>query len=445
MRNSQEVTNPTGGAHPRREPTKPALDDDLLERVLASANLKLAWKQVKANQGAAGVDGMSIEAFPSFAKEHWPSLRKALLDGTYQPSPLRQQLIPKPDGHGLRQLRIPTVLDRVILQAIQQVLTPILDPGFSESSFGYRPGRSAQGAVQQVQRDIRAGHRIAVDLDLEKFFDRMDFDVLMCRLGRHVRDQRLLRLIGKYLRAGVRIDGQLHPTRQGIPQGSPLSPLLANVVLDDLDRELERRGHRFARYADDLVILVRSVRAGQRLMASVARFLRGRLKLEVNAEKSRVVPTDELSFLGFSFRGAKICWSEKTLTRFRREVRRLTNRNWGVSMSRRLTELGRYLRGWMGYFWISEYYRPIPEIDQWIRRRVRMCYWVQWRRARTRIGNLLKMGVSKDHAISTGRSSRGPWHLARTEATQLAMSNKWLEQQGLVSVKDLWVSFNYPR
>ena len=317
MRNSQEVTNPTGGAHPRREPTKPALDEDLLERVLASANLKLAWKQVKANQGAAGVDGMSIEAFPSFAKEHWPSLRKALLDGTYQPSPLRQQLIPKPDGHGLRQLRIPTVLDRVILQAIQQVLTPILDPGFSESSFGYRPGRSAQGAVQQVQRDIRAGHRIAVDLDLEKFFDRMDFDVLMCRLGRHVRDQRLLRLIGKYLRAGVRIDGQLHPTRQGIPQGSPLSPLLANVVLDDLDRELERRGHRFARYADDLVILVRSARAGQRLMASVARFLRGRLKLEVNAEKSRVVPTDELSFLGFSFRGAKICWSEETSTRFR--------------------------------------------------------------------------------------------------------------------------------
>ena len=374
MSHSQEVMNPPGGAYPRRAPTQPALDDDLLARVLASANLKSAWQQVKANKGAAGVDGMSIEAFPAFAREHWPSLREALLNGTYQPSPLRQQSIPKPDGRGLRQLRIPTVLDRVILQAIQQVLTPMLDPSFSESSFGYRPGRSAHAAVKQVQRNIRAGYRIAVDLDLEKFFDRVDFDVLMARLGRYVSDQRLLRLIGKYLRAGVLIDGQLHPTRQGIPQGSPLSPLLANLVLDDFDRELERRGHRFARYADDVVILVRSPRAGQRLMASVARFLRRDLKLEVNGEKSKVVPTDQLSFLGFSFRGTKICWSEKTSARFRREVRRLTNRNWGVSMNRRLTELGRYLRGWMGYFWINEYYRPIPEIDQWIRRRVRMCY-----------------------------------------------------------------------
>ena len=445
MNHSQEAMNPSGGAVPRRAATQPALDDDLLARVLAPANLKSAWQQVKANAGAAGVDGLSIEAFPAFAREHWPSLREALLDGTYQPSPLRQQMIPKPDGRGLRQLRIPTVLDRVILQAIQQVLTPILDPSFSESSFGYRPGRSAHGAVQQVQRDIRAGYRIAVDLDLEKFFDRVDFDVLMSRLGRHVSDQRLLRLIGKYLRAGVLIDGQLHPTRQGIPQGSPLSPLLANLVLDDLDRELERRGHRFARYADDVVILVRSLRAGQRLMASIARFLHRHLKLEVNGEKSKVVPTDQLSFLGFSFRGTKICWSEKTSARFRREVRRLTNRNWGVSMSRRLTELGRYLRGWMGYFWLSEYYRPLPEIDSWIRRRVRMCYWVQWRRARTRIGNLLKMGVSKNQAVLTGRSSRGPWHLARTEATQLAMTNGWLAQQGLVSVKDLWISFTYPR
>lgn len=445
MNHSQEVTNPSGGADRRREDTKPALDDDLLARVLVPANLKLAWRQVKANRGAAGVDGMSIEAFSAFAREHWPNLREALLNGTYQPSPLRQQLIPKPGGHGLRQLRIPTVLDRVILQAIQQVLTPILDPTFSESSFGYRPGRSAHGAVKQVQGDIRAGYRIAVDLDLEKFFDRVDFDVLMSRLGRHVSDQRLLRLIGKSLRAGVLIDGQFHSTRQGIPQGSPLSPLLANLVLDDFDRELERRGHRFARYADDAVILVRSQRAGQRLMASIARFLHRHLKLAVNGEKSKVVPTDQLSFLGFSFRGTKICWSEKTSARFQREVRRLTNRNWGVSMSRRLTEMGRYLRGWMGYFWISEYYRPIPEIDQWIRRRVRMCYWVQWRRARTRIGNLLKMGVPKDQAVLTGRSSRGPWHLARTEATQLAMSNRWLAQQGLVSVKDLWVSFNYPR
>lgn len=388
---------------------------------------------------------MSIEEFPAYAREHWLSLRKALLEGSYQPSPVRQRMIPQPDGRGLRQLQIPTVTDRVILQAIQQVLAPRLDPSFSESSFGYRFGRSAHGAVKQVQRAIREGYRVAVDLDVEKFFDRVDFDILMARLGRHVPDQRLLRLIGRYLRAGVWIDGQLHPTRQGIPQGSPLSPLLANLVLDDLDKELERRGHRFARYADDAVVLVRSHRAGQRVLASVARFLRRHLKLEVNSEKSQVVPTDQLTFLGFSFRGTKISWSAKTLARFQREVKRLTNRNWGVSMGRRMQELERYLRGWMGYFWISEYYRTIPEIDHWIRRRVRMCYWVQWRGARTRIGNLLKMGVSRSHAILTGRSSRGPWHLARTKATQLAMSNEWLAQQGLVSVKDLWVSFAHPR
>ena len=445
MSHSQGAMNPSGGAPLRRASTQPTLGDDLLERVLAPANLRAAWKQVKANQGAPGVDAMSIAEFPAYARTHWPRLRQALLDGAYQPAPLRQQQIPKPDGRGWRQLRIPTVLDRVILQAIQQVLTPRLDPGFSESSYGYRPRRNAHGAVKQVQRDIRAGHRVVVDLDLEKFFDRVDFDVLMARLGRHVADQRLLRLIGRYLRAGVVIDGQLHPTRQGVPQGSPLSPLLANLVLDDLDRELERRGHRFARYADDVVILVGSQRSGQRVMASVTRFLRRHLKLEVNVEKSQVVPTDQLTFLGFSFRGTRISWSAKTMARFQREVRRLTNRNWGVSMACRLAALERYLRGWMGYFWISEYYRPIPEIDQWIRRRVRMCYWVQWRRARTRIGNLLKMGVSKDHAVSTGRSSRGPWHLARTQATQLAMSNRWLAHQGLVSVKDLWVALAHPR
>jgi RNA-directed DNA polymerase len=442
---SQRAENPPGGARARREPTQPALGDDLLERVLESANLRAAWQRVKANKGAPGVDGMSIEEFPAWAREHWPGIRKALLEGSYQPSPLRQREIPKPGGRGTRRLRIPPVLDRVILQALQQVLTPIFDPGFSESSFGYRPRRSAHGAVKQVQRFIREGYRIAVDLDVEKFFDRVDFDVLMARLGRRVADKRLLRLIGRFLRAGVVIDGQLHPTRQGIPQGSPLSPLLANVVLDDLDQELARRGLRFARYADDVVILVRSLRAGQRVMASVARFLHRRLKLGVNVEKSQVVPTDQIAFLGFSFRGTKICWSAKTMARFLHEVKRFTRRNWGVSMRRRLTELERYLRGWMAYFWISEYYRPIPEIDSWLRRRIRMCYWVQWRNRRTRINRLLKLGVGRAHAFSTGLSSHGPWHLARTEATQLAMSNRWLAQQGLVSFKDLWVALAHPR
>ena len=251
MSHSQRTSSPTGGARLRREPVQPALDDDLLMRALARENVLAAWKRVKANQGAPGVDGMSIEEFPAFGREHWPAIRKALLDGSYRPSPLRRRMIPKPGGRGERQLQIPTVLDRVILQAIQQVLTPILDPTFSASSFGYRPRRSAHQAVKQVQRGIRDGYRVAVDLDLEKFFDRVDHDLVMNRLGRRVTDKRLLRLIGRYLRAGVAIGGQRHPTRLGIPQGSPLSPLLANLVLDELDQEFEDRGHRFARYADD--------------------------------------------------------------------------------------------------------------------------------------------------------------------------------------------------
>jgi RNA-directed DNA polymerase len=414
-------------------------------RALPRRNVLAAWKRVKANRGAPGIDGMSIDEFAAFGRENWPSIRKALLDGSYRPSPTRRVMIPKPGGKGERQLQIPTVLDRVILQAIQQVLTPILDPTFSESSFGYRPRRSAHQAVKQVQSFVRAGFRVAVDLDLEKFFDRVNQDILMNRLGRYVTDKRLLRLIGSYLRAGVQVGNQIHPTRQGVPQGSPLSPLLANLVLTELDQELESRGHRFARYADDAVILVRSERAGQRVLASVTRFLDRRLRLTVNVEKSRVVKTDQLSFLGFSFRGSKICWSEKTLVRFKWSVRRLTNRNWGVSMQTRLSKLADYLRGWMGYFWISEFYRPIPEIDQWIRRRIRMCFWVQWKRCWTRIGNLLRMGVGKKQAVSTGRSSHGPWHLSRTYATQLAMSNEWLSRQGLISFKDLWASFAYPR
>lgn len=445
MSDSQRASIPIGGARLWHEPTQPALDEDLWMRTLSRSNLKAAWKRVKANKGASGVDNLSIEDFPAFAREHWPRIRETLLNGSYRPSPLRQVMIPKPGGRGERQLRIPTVVDRVILQAIQQVLTPRLDPTFSESSFGYRPRRSAHQAVKQVQRFIRDGHRVAVDLDLEKFFDRVDHDLLMNRLGRRVTDWRLLRLIGRYLRAGVVIDNQLQPTRRGVPQGSPLSPLLANLVLDELDQEFEGRGHRFVRYADDVVILVKSERAGQRVMASIAHFLKRRLKLTFNAEKSQVIGTDQLSFLGFSFRGTKICWSAKTEARFKWAVRRLTNRNWGVSMRVRLAKLADYLRGWMGYFWISEYYRPIPEIDQWLRRRIRMCFGVQWRRRWTRIGNLLKLGVGKRQAVSTGRSSHGPWHLSRTYATQLAMSNEWLSQQGLISFKDLWVSFAYPR
>jgi len=438
MRHSHHATSPTGGAQGRRARMKPASGLDLMSKVLDRANVASAWQQVKRNAGAPGVDGMSIEDFPEFARAHWPSIKGALMDGTYQPQPVRQKAIPKPNG-GERLLGIPSVLDRVIQQAIAQVLTPIFDPHFSESSFGFRPGRSAHGAIQKVQRDIGEGHRVAVDLDLKKFFDRVDHDVLMARVAHRVVDKPLLRLLGKYLRAGVLVDGQRQPTTRGVPQGGPLSPLLSNIVLDDLDKELERRGHRFARYADDVLVVVRSKTAGHRVMKSVTRWLERVLRLEVNADKSQVVPTSRVTFLGFRFRGTKVCCSDATWKRFKAEVRRLTNRNWGVSMKRRLRELSDYLRGWMAYFGLSSHYRPVLEAESWLRRRVRMCYWIQWRWTKTRIRRLLALGVPERWAIRTGFSSKGPWHMARSYSLNVALSDSYLAAQGLVSLRDLWI------
>jgi RNA-directed DNA polymerase len=397
-----------------------------------------AWKRVKANKGAPGSDGMPIEDFAEYARSHWAAIRQALCDGTYQPQPVRRVSIPKPGG-GERLLGIPTVVDRVIQQAIAQVLGPLFDPEFSESSFGFRPGRSAHGALRQVQRFIGEGYRIAVDLDLAKFFDNVQHDVLMARVGRKVRDKRLLALIGRYLRAGVLVGESIQATVIGTPQGGPLSPLLANILLDDLDKELERRGRRFVRYADDLLILVKTPRAGERVMASVTRFLTRKLKLVVNEHKSRVVTTNDCEFLSFTFRGTKLRWSESAFEDFKHNVRKFTGRSWGVSLDYRLDKLAQYVRGWMGYFGISDYYRPIPELDQWLRRRVRMCYWKQWRYVRTKVRNLLALGTSKRQAILTGLSSKSYWHLSRTLATQTGMTNDWLKSQGLISVRDLWM------
>jgi RNA-directed DNA polymerase len=440
---SQDTKNPTGGVAMRHvmEPSNP--DVHLLERVLSSENMQRAWKRVRANKGAPGIDGMTIEKFPDFARLHWDSIRESLLAGTYQPSPVRRVDIPKDTG-GTRPLGIPIVLDRLIQQAIAQVLVPIFDPGFSEASYGFRPGRSAQDAVRKVREYIQEGYRTAVDLDLSKFFDTVNHDVLMHRVARRVQDKRLLRLIGKYLRAGVVVNGRLQHTPQGVPQGGPLSPLLANTLLDDLDKELERRGHRFARYADDFVILVKSQRAGERVMQGVQRFLERKLRLKVNPDKSHVARTDDTNFLGFTFRGGSIRWSEKAFREFKRRVKLLTGRSWFVSMEYRLKELAQYLRGWMNYFGISEYYHPIPEIDHWLRRRLRMCYWKQWRYARTKVRELTKLGTFLRTAIFVAISRKGPWHLARTLATQTGMTNQWLKDQGLVSAKELWVKIHYP-
>jgi RNA-directed DNA polymerase len=429
----------------RRPVMDPALSEDLMERVLTPENLRKAWHQVKTNHGAPGVDGMTIEDFPAFAREHWPSIRQALRDETYQPAPVRRTEIPKRHGKGKRLLGIPTVVDRIIQQAMAQVLGPIFDPGFSASSFGFRPGRSAPQAVKQIQSYIKTGYKVAVDLDLTKFFDRVNHDALMARVARRVQDKAVLRLIGKYLRAGVLVGEDLQPTATGVPQGSPLSPLVSNILLDDLDQELDRRGHLFARYCDDFLIVVKSQRAGERVKASLTRFLQQHLKLEINETKSTVGPTKECVFLGFTFHGTRIYWSSEAFQDFRHHLRQLTGRSWGVSMAYRIRKLNEYIRGWIHYFGLSQYYRPLPELDAWLRRRLRMCFWKQWRYGRTKVRELLKLGTAKKTAILTALSRKGPWHLSRTLATQTGMTNQWLsESLGLVSIRALWISLHYP-
>ena len=425
------------GAHRALNQDEATTTQDLLQAVLAGDNLARAWRRVKTNRGAPGIDGVTVQDWPAHAREHWPALRAQIEGGRYTPQAVRRVEIPKPGG-GVRMLGIPTVTDRVVQQAIAQVLTPIFDPTFSESSFGFRPGRNAHQAIRQVQAHMRNGRRIAVDIDLAKFFDTVDHDVLMNLLGRTLGDRRLLGLIGRILRAGMLVGEHIEPSAVGTPQGGPLSPLLANIVLNQLDGELQRRGHRFARYADDLVILVKSARAGERVMRSTTRYLEHDLKLKVNLAKSRAAPMSECSFLGFTMRGTKIRWTEKSVAQFKHRVRELAGRSWGVSMDHRLHKLGQYVRGWTAYFGISQHYRPVPELDDWIRRRIRMCYWKQWRWVRTKIKHLLALGVSLKTAIQHGVSSKSYWHMARTPALQQALSNAWLKAQGLVSVKELW-------
>jgi RNA-directed DNA polymerase len=433
----------------RQESTDPAfadtpslsvcLDADLMEQVVDPQNLERAWSQVRRNRGAPGPDGLTITQFEFWARENWPTVRQQLLDGTYQPSPVRRKSIPK-DGGGERLLGIPNVLDRLIQQAICQVLVPIFDPEFSESSFGFRPGRSAHGAAKRVQQIIRQGHRHCVDVDLSKFFDRVQHDVLMSRVSRKVHDRRLLRLIGRYLRAGVMVSGVLQPTDEGAPQGGPLSPLLSNILLDDLDKELERRGLKFVRYADDFVIFVRSERSAKRVFTSVQRYLTRRLKLVVNEQKSSVRPARGCEYLGFTFVGNRVTIkaAPKKLKAFKRRVRELTGRSRGISMQRRLTDLNRYLRGWIGYFGLARQFDVIADLDGWIRRRIRMCYWKQWRLPRTKVRNLVRLGVNLDMAIKHAVSRKRYWRLSRTPAMRYAMPNQWLTQQGLLSLKQLW-------
>ena len=421
---------------------KPALSlfpETLMEAVVDAANMERAWKQVRGNGGAPGPDAITLAKFPEWVRPRWPAIRQQLLDGTYQPAAVRRKIIDKPGG-GQRQLGIPNVLDRLIQQAILQVLTPEFDPGFSGSSYGFRPKRSAHGAAKQVQRTIRRGYRFVVDMDLSKFFDRVQHDVLMSRIGRKVNDKRLLKLIGRYLRAGVMVEGILQASSEGTPQGGPLSPLLANILLDDLDKELERRGLPLVRYADDFVIFTRTQRSAERVFASVQCYLTKVLRLVVNQEKSRIVSTDGIEFLGFVFRGrrATINVTEKNIQRFKTRIRELTGRSRGISMERRLADLKRYVRGWMGYFALASQLKLFDHFDQWIRRRIRMCYWKRWRHVRTRIRELVALGVSRRQAIRHGKSRKGYWRMSKTIASGVGLTNAWLQAKGLLSLKTLW-------
>jgi RNA-directed DNA polymerase len=419
------------------------LDPVTTEDVINRDNVLNAWKQVRANRGAPGIDGISISEFPEYAHENWKGIKASLLDGTYKPYPVKRVEIPKDSG-GTRPLGIPVVIDRVIQQAITQVLTPVFDPNFSESSFGFRPGRSAHQAVKKVLLLIQRGYTYAVDIDLEKFFDTVDHDVLMNRVSRRISNRGILRLIGKYLRAGVVVKGRLNATSKGVPQGGPLSPLLSNILLDDLDKELEKRGHQFARYADDLTIVVKSKRAGERVMESISRFLEKKLKVKVNRDKSKVVKAEESSFFGFTFTRKRLTVSEKSVMRFKSELRRLTGRSWGVSMDYRYWKIRAYLQGWMNYFGIAMKYNDAVESDHWLRRRIRMCHLKQWRRAKKRIGELIKLGAPRYHAILTGLSRKGYWHLAKTLSTNCGLDNDYLLKQGLPSIRTLWIGIHYP-
>ena len=433
---------PTRDDADQRPDENPALNVNLLDQVLSNTNIRQAWQQVRQNKGAAGIDNISIEQFTEWIRPQWRTLREQLSKGDYYPQPVKRIRIPKDDG-GERLLGIPTVLDRVIQQAIVQVLSPRFDPAFSEHSYGFRPNRSAHDAVRQVQGYCQQKRRIAVDIDLSKFFDRVNHDLLMTLLGRRIHDKGLLQLIGRYLRAGIMDGNNLLSSREGVPQGGPLSPLLSNVMLDPLDKELEKRGHCFARYADDLIILVKSQRAGERVLKSLTGFIENDLKLKVNTEKSQVVKSVQCKFLGFSFRGQHIRWHPKSVEKFKRHVRELTNRTWGISMETKIRKLSVYLRGWINYYGIGNQYQQCVDLDNWIRRRIRMCYWKQWGRPRAKIRNLIRLGLPIKAAVACGRSSKSWWRSSKSHGINAALGLKYLKQQGLFSLRDGWIAFHY--
>jgi RNA-directed DNA polymerase len=419
------------------EPESPANTRQMMEEICERENLREALRRVRSNKGSAGVDGMTVDNLSAHLQQHWPVIREQLLSGTYEPKPVRRVEIQKPDGGGVRKLGIPTVLDRFVQQAVMQVLQRQWDPTFSQHSYGFRPGRSAHQAVAQAQQYIAAGYSWVVDLDLEKFFDRVNHDKLVGEIAKRVEDKRLLKLIRAFLNAGVMENGLVSPSVEGTPQGGPLSPLLSNLVLDELDRELGRRGHRFVRYADDCNIYVRSERAGQRVMEGITHFIMQKLKLKVNEAKSAVARPQERKFLGFSFTAGpevKRTIAPKALERFKQRIREITRRAKGVSIKTIMEELASYLRGWRGYFGFCETPEVLIALTRWVRLRLRAALWRQWKTPRRRRAALIALGVKGQLASNTAGSGHGPWHLARSKALSVGLSNAYFRLLGLPSL-----------
>ena len=409
----------------------------LLEEVLERNNMLLALKRVISNKGSHGVDGMKIDELREHIKKHWDTIKAKILESKYNPLPVRRVEIPKVDG-GVRLLGIPTVQDRLIQQAIAQILSRIYEPLFSNNSFGFRPRRGAKDAVTKSKQYINEGNRWVIDMDLEKFFDKVNHDILMGKLEKKIKDKRLLSLIRKYLKSGILINGVSVTSAEGTPQGGPLSPLLANIMLDELDKELEKRGHKFCRYADDNNVYVKSKRAGIRVMESMIKLIENKLKLKVNKDKSAVDFVSKRKFLGFSFYfakgGAEIRIHEKSIKRFKDKIKFYTNRNIGISMESRLKKLNQIMRGWINYYGIANAVAKLKELDKWIRRRLRACIWKQWKKISTRHRNLVKLGINKYKAWEYANTRKGYWRISKSPILSKSLNNKYLESLGFVSL-----------
>ena len=446
QRNWREEGLGASRATARRADSGPEAEQ-LMEAVVERENMWRALKQVERNRGAAGVDKMTVEQLRAYLREHWLRIKEELLAGDYQPQPVLKVEIPKPGGKGMRMLGIPTVVDRLIQQAIHQVLSLLFEPSFSESSYGFRPNRSAQQAVLKAREYVREGRRWVVDIDLEKFFDRVNHDVLMSRLARRIKDQRVLRLIRRYLQAGMMSGGLVTARREGTPQGGPLSPLLSNILLDELDKELERRGHRFCRYADDCNIYVRSRSAGERVMKSLSCFLERRLRLQVNAEKSAVARPWERKFLGYSMtwhRQARLKVATTSVRRLKEKLREIFRRGKGRNLGKLIeAELTPLLRGWMNYFRLAEVKGVFEELDSWMRRKLRCLIWRQWKRTFARAKGLMRRGQKETQAWESACNGRGPWWNAGASHMHAAFPKSYFDRCGLLSLLEQRLRFQW--